>query len=137
MGEPLTHPLLPEFIKMAGECGYKSIITTNGTLLKKRKEELENAVDEMPMPEPAPQRVEQPQVPAVAEIDLALLDMHFSGGAFINIVTLKQMGIVPISASRMHITASPGYTLNKTFVVMTQSISPEARRSIMASASSE
>ncbi len=40
MGEPLTHPLLPEFIKMAGERGYKSIITTNGTLLAKRKEEL-------------------------------------------------------------------------------------------------
>ena len=43
MGEPLTHPLLPEFIKMAGECGYKSIITTNGTLLRKRKEELLSA----------------------------------------------------------------------------------------------
>ena len=40
MGEPLTHPLLPEFIKLAGERGYKSIITTNGTLLAKRKEEL-------------------------------------------------------------------------------------------------
>lgn len=40
MGEPLTHPLLPEFIRMAGEQGYKSIITTNGTLLKKRGEEL-------------------------------------------------------------------------------------------------
>lgn len=40
MGEPLTHPLLSEFIKMAGERGYKSIITTNGTLLRKRGEEL-------------------------------------------------------------------------------------------------
>ena len=40
MGEPLTHPQLPEFIKLAGEHGYKSIITTNGTLLKKRSEEL-------------------------------------------------------------------------------------------------
>ncbi|MBR6503287.1 MAG: radical SAM protein [Clostridia bacterium] len=40
MGEPLTHPMLPEFIKMAGERGYKSIITTNGTLLKKRGDEL-------------------------------------------------------------------------------------------------
>lgn len=40
MGEPLTHPLLPEFIKTAGERGYKSIITTNGTLLSKRKEAL-------------------------------------------------------------------------------------------------
>jgi len=43
MGEPLTHPLLPEFIKMAGERGYKSIITTNGTLLKKRGEALLSA----------------------------------------------------------------------------------------------
>lgn len=36
MGEPLTHPKLPELIKMAGERGYKSIITTNGTLLDRR-----------------------------------------------------------------------------------------------------
>lgn len=40
MGEPLTHPLLSKFIRIAGEQGYKSIITTNGTLLKKREEEL-------------------------------------------------------------------------------------------------
>ncbi|MBQ8393924.1 MAG: radical SAM protein [Clostridia bacterium] len=40
MGEPLTHPYLPEFLKMARESGYKSIITTNGTLLWKRGEEL-------------------------------------------------------------------------------------------------
>ena len=40
MGEPLTHPMLPQFIKMAGQKGYKSVITTNGTLLQKRKEEL-------------------------------------------------------------------------------------------------
>lgn len=40
MGEPLTHPALSKFIRMAGEQGYKSIITTNGTLLKKREEEL-------------------------------------------------------------------------------------------------
>ena len=40
MGEPLTHPQLPEFIKMAGERGYKSIITTNGTLLDKRGAEI-------------------------------------------------------------------------------------------------
>ncbi len=43
MGEPLTHPLLSEFIKMAGERGYKSIITTNGTLLKSRGDELISA----------------------------------------------------------------------------------------------
>ncbi len=40
MGEPLTHPLLPDFIKLAGKRGYKSIITTNGTLLNKRGNEL-------------------------------------------------------------------------------------------------
>lgn len=40
MGEPLTHPLLPEFISMAKEKGFHSIITTNGTLLKKRGLEL-------------------------------------------------------------------------------------------------
>ena len=40
MGEPLTHPMLPDFIRMAGEQGYKSIITTNGTLLPRRGEEL-------------------------------------------------------------------------------------------------
>lgn len=43
MGEPLTHPLLPEFLKMAAESGYKSIITTNGTLLKKRGDEILSA----------------------------------------------------------------------------------------------
>ena len=43
MGEPLTHPLLPEFIQLAGERGYKSILTTNGTLLAKRSEELLSA----------------------------------------------------------------------------------------------
>ena len=40
MGEPLTHPELPEFLKMAAGSGYKSIITTNGTLLYKRGHEL-------------------------------------------------------------------------------------------------
>ena len=43
MGEPLTHPLLPEFIRMAGERGVRSMVTTNGTLLPKRGEELVNA----------------------------------------------------------------------------------------------
>ncbi len=34
MGEPLTHKKLPEFIKVANSKGFKSMITTNGTLLK-------------------------------------------------------------------------------------------------------
>ena len=40
MGEPLTHPELPEFLRMAAERGFKSIVTTNGTLLPARGEEL-------------------------------------------------------------------------------------------------
>lgn len=43
MGEPLTHPELPEFLQMAAERGFKSIITTNGTLLGKRGAELLSA----------------------------------------------------------------------------------------------
>ena len=40
LGEPLTHPLLPVFIEHAKRCGYKVALTTNGTLLQKRGEEL-------------------------------------------------------------------------------------------------
>ncbi len=40
MGEPLTHPLLPRFIKIAGEHGLKSAVTTNGSLLAQRGNEL-------------------------------------------------------------------------------------------------
>lgn len=43
MGEPLIHPDLPLFLKMAAERGYKSVITTNGTLLKKRGEDIISA----------------------------------------------------------------------------------------------
>lgn len=35
MGEPLTHPQLPDFLRMAARKGFRSVITTNGTLLKK------------------------------------------------------------------------------------------------------
>lgn len=40
MGEPLTHPDLPLFVKMAGERGFKSVITTNGTLLDRIGDEI-------------------------------------------------------------------------------------------------
>lgn len=33
MGEPLVHPLLPRFIQMAKQAGFRPMITTNGTLL--------------------------------------------------------------------------------------------------------
>lgn len=40
MGEPLTHPDLPKMIDMASARGFRSVITTNGTLLSRRKSEL-------------------------------------------------------------------------------------------------
>lgn len=40
MGEPLTHPELPKFVGMARERGFRSVITTNGTLLSRRGREL-------------------------------------------------------------------------------------------------
>ena len=40
MGEPLTHPLLPDFIRHARTLGFKPAVTTNGTLLKARGKEL-------------------------------------------------------------------------------------------------
>ena len=43
MGEPLTHPNLPAFIRLAKEKGFKSAITTNGTLLPSRGRELIDA----------------------------------------------------------------------------------------------
>ena len=43
MGEPLTHPELPDFIRLAKEKGFKSAITTNGTLLPTRGQALIDA----------------------------------------------------------------------------------------------
>ena len=43
MGEPLTHPQLPEMIAIASELGFKSQITTNGTLLQQRGQALIDA----------------------------------------------------------------------------------------------
>ena len=43
MGEPLLHPLLSDFFEIANSLNYKVIITTNGTLLKKRGDVLLNA----------------------------------------------------------------------------------------------
>lgn len=40
MGEPLTHPLLCDFIRLATSRGFKCAVTTNGSLLPSRGEEL-------------------------------------------------------------------------------------------------
>ena len=37
MGEPLCHPKLGTFLELAGNAGFKVIITTNGTLLTKQQ----------------------------------------------------------------------------------------------------
>lgn len=43
MGEPLTHPDLPRFLRLAQERGFYPTVTTNGTLLKKRGQEILDA----------------------------------------------------------------------------------------------
>ena len=43
MGEPLTHPGLPEMLAIASKLGFKSQITTNGTLLQARGQALIDA----------------------------------------------------------------------------------------------
>ena len=43
MGEPLCHPNLDHFLQLAYDAGFKVIITTNGTLLKKQQDVLLNA----------------------------------------------------------------------------------------------
>ena len=40
MGEPTAHPQLPRFIEIARELHMKPIVTTNGTLLSKRADEI-------------------------------------------------------------------------------------------------
>ncbi len=43
MGEPLCHPDLELFLQLAQEAGFRVILTTNGTLLSKKREILRNA----------------------------------------------------------------------------------------------
>lgn len=43
MGEPLCHPRLERFLQLAGEAGFKVILTTNGTLLQKQQAILSEA----------------------------------------------------------------------------------------------
>ena len=38
MGEPLLHPELETFLALAGQAGFRVILTTNGTLLEKQQE---------------------------------------------------------------------------------------------------
>ena len=37
MGEPLCHPHLQTYLRLAGEAGFKVILTTNGTLLEEKQ----------------------------------------------------------------------------------------------------
>ena len=43
MGEPLCHPHLAAFAHLAGEAGFRIILTTNGTLLEEKQDILLNA----------------------------------------------------------------------------------------------
>lgn len=43
MGEPLLHPMLPDFIRKSKELGFKPAITTNGTLIQNRGKDIVEA----------------------------------------------------------------------------------------------
>ena len=43
MGEPLCHPKLERFLTLSGEAGFRVILTTNGTLLKKQQDVLRHS----------------------------------------------------------------------------------------------
>lgn len=43
MGEPLCHPKLERYLALAGEMGFKVILTTNGTLLQRQRQTLLDA----------------------------------------------------------------------------------------------
>ena len=43
MGEPLCHPNLELYLELAGQAGFRVILTTNGTLLTKQQDVLLNA----------------------------------------------------------------------------------------------
>lgn len=43
MGEPLCHPQLEKYLELAGQAGFKVILTTNGTLLSQRQQVLLDA----------------------------------------------------------------------------------------------
>ena len=43
MGEPLSHPELEHFLKLAGDYGFRVILTTNGVLLPQKKQMLRSA----------------------------------------------------------------------------------------------
>ena len=59
MGEPLLHPLLPQFIMMAREKGFKTVLTSNGTLLHRCMELLDTLPDKAKYVEEVMQIVEQ------------------------------------------------------------------------------
>lgn len=42
MGEPMLHPLLPQFIRIARDKGFKTVLTSNGTLLDRAMDLLDS-----------------------------------------------------------------------------------------------
>ena len=66
-------------------------------------------------------------------VSLEMLAANFSAGAVINLVNLKRRGLIPIGTKRIHIVAGSNFSLGKPFLVFANSVSPDARRIIMAS----
>lgn len=91
-----------------------------------------------PVPEVAPVIVHE-EVPVkkegfygnMAYINLDVLNENFESGAVITLRILKEKGLLPEKAKQMKILNRNGYKLEKSFIIETQGISTEARRTVV------
>ena len=107
-----------------------SIVAVTIVIIKKRKAALAGIKD----PEYVPQAQEKKAEPIATTqtVSLEMLAANFPGAAVINLATLKQKGMVPISTKSIHVDASPNFVLNKPLVIFAKSFSPDAKRIIAA-----
>ena len=107
-----------------------SVVAITIVIIKKRKAALAGIKD----PEYVPQAQEQKAEPIVTTqtVSLEMLAANFPGAAVINLATLKQRGMVPVSTKSIHVDASPNFVLSKPLIIFAKSFSPDAKRIITA-----
>ena len=126
------HPDMGKNIALAASSAIflASIVAVTIVIIKKRKAALAGIKD----PEYVPQAQEKKAEPIATTqtVSLEMLAANFPGAAVINLATLKQKGMVPISTKSIHVDASPNFVLNKPLVIFAKSFSPDAKRIIAA-----
>lgn len=127
----------PDIAKMLGLGLAVAILLIAAIILilnaiKKRQAALVGEGDGEYMPSPENEEGGRAVNNDTLSVSLEMLAVNFSGGAVINLTTLKRRGLVPITTKRIHIVASPNFHLSKAFMVFAHSVSPDARRIIMS-----